>query len=150
MKNLKAIKKISVTFFITIFLINILCINLSAENIKYKKGGILYKYDAATASKDWTVFNRGKWTFGTDGISVENNDNRTGNDAWYYTYFGAKNGWKNYVIECDMENVSECAILFRITIGNCFKFRNCNVFNFSAIISHISPETHTYTTGSIG
>ena len=74
MKNLKAIKKISVTFFITIFLINILCINLSAENIKYKKGGILYKYDAATASKDWTVFNRGKWTFGTDGISVENND----------------------------------------------------------------------------
>lgn len=115
MKNLKAIKKISVTFFITIFLINILCINLSAENIKYKKGGILYKYDAATASKDWTVFNRGKWTFGTDGISVENNDNRTGNDAWYYTYFGAKNGWKNYVIECDMENVSECAILFRIT-----------------------------------
>lgn len=88
---------------------------LTVQAMSYEKGETLYTYNASTAASDWHVFSRGSWTFGNDGISVENNDQRTGDDAWYYAYMGANNGWTDYVIECDMENVTECAILFRIT-----------------------------------
>lgn len=112
---MKITKKIAIFSLLIVFIVNILCTGVFAEEVTYEKGKVLYEYNAATASKDWTIFSRGKWTFAEDGISVENNDNRTGDDAWYYAYHGANNGWKNYVIECDMENVTECAILFRIT-----------------------------------
>lgn len=112
---MKITKKIANFCLLMVFIANALCSSVLAEELTFEKGNVLFQYNAATASKDWKIFSRGKWTFAEDGISVENNDNRTGDDAWYYAYHGAKNGWKNYVIECDMENVTECAILFRIT-----------------------------------
>lgn len=75
-------------------------------------GEILYEYDAATAAQDWKFYERGHWTFDENGISCDN-DGRTGDDAWYYTYIGNEEGWTDYVIEADFVNVSEGGIIFR-------------------------------------
>lgn len=115
MKKHVLMKRLAAAFLSAILSVTVMVPRLTVQAAFYEKGETLYTYNAATAASDWHIFSRGSWTFGSDGISVENNDGRTGDDAWYYAYLGANNGWTDYVIECDMENVSECAILFRIT-----------------------------------
>ena len=87
----------------------------SVNALALNKGKVLYTYNAATAASEWQRYARGEWHYDADGISCVNNDGRTGDDAWYYTYIGNKNGWKNYVVECDLNNVSEGGIIFRST-----------------------------------
>ena len=76
-------------------------------------GEVLYQYNAATAAQEWKFYDRGHWNFDGNGISCDNNDGRTGDDAWYYTYIGNKAGWTDYVIEADFVNVTEGGIIFR-------------------------------------
>ncbi len=81
-------------------------------NAADKLGEVLYQYNAATAAQEWKFYDRGHWTFDANGISCDN-DGRTGDDAWYYTYIGNRSGWTDYVIEADLVNVSEGGIIFR-------------------------------------
>lgn len=83
-------------------------------NATEQTGEVLYQYDAATAAQDWKFYERGHWTFDENGISCDN-DGRTGDDAWYYTYIGNEEGWTDYVIEADFVNVIEGGIIFRTT-----------------------------------
>ncbi len=76
-------------------------------------GKTLYTYNASKAAKEWKAYQRGEWYYDKDGISVVNNDGRTGDDAWYYTYYGNKLGWTDYVIDCDLIGVAEGGIIFR-------------------------------------
>lgn len=81
-------------------------------NAAEETGEVLYEYDAATAAQEWKFYERGHWTFDENGISCDN-DGRTGDDAWYYTYIGNEEGWTDYVIEADFVNVTEGGIIFR-------------------------------------
>ena len=78
------------------------------------EGKLLFKYDPATAARDFKFYDRGHWTFDENGISCDN-DGRTGDDAWYYTYTGVDQGWTDYVIEADFTDVGEGGIIFRTT-----------------------------------
>lgn len=90
-----------------------LMITVSEEvNAADKLGEVLYQYNAATAAQEWKFYDRGHWTFDANGISCDN-DGRTGDDAWYYTYIGNRSGWTDYVIEADFVNVTEGGIIFR-------------------------------------
>lgn len=95
-----------------------ICFALSAPRAasatEAEGGKTLFEYNAATADRDFRFYERGHWHFDENGISCDN-DGKTGDDAWYYTYTGVDQGWTDYIIEADFTDVGEGGIIFRTT-----------------------------------